>query len=107
MKKTEEKQKKKRILKEIMNIVFDLADKIYYSAESDFPIQALQNLEEDFYYKRSMEYLKEINYEHYRFVLREYIHVLRLMEKKKPVLILKTTENEVETLCYKFCSNNK
>lgn len=100
------KKEEEKNTKEIMNIVFDLADKIYYSADSDDPIQALKNLEEDFYYKRNMEYLKEINNEQYRFVLREYIHVLRLMEKKKPVLTLKTTENEFETLCNKSCSTN-
>ena len=101
------KKGEKKNSKEVMNIVFDLTDKIYFSVESDDPIQFLKNLEEDFYYKRSLEYLKEINYDHYRFVLKEYIHVLRLMEKKRPVITLKNTENDFEILCNKFCSNNK
>ena len=101
------KKEEEKNTKEIMNIVFDLSDKIYYSAESDFPIQALQELEEDFYYKRNMEYLKEITNEHYRFVLREYMHVLRLMEKKKPVIKFINEENDFETLCKNFCSINK
>ena len=105
--KNRRKKEEEKNTKEIMNIVFDLADKIYYSAESDDPIQALKDLEEDFYYKRSMEYLKEITKEHYRFVLREYIHVLRLMEKKKPVIKFINAEDDFETLCKNFCSNNK
>ncbi len=105
--KNRRKTEEEKNTKEITNIVFDLMDKIYFSAESDDPIQFLKNLEEDFFYKRSMEYLKEINNGQYKFVLREYMHVLGLMEKKKPVLTLKNAENDFETFSNNCCLNNK